>query len=209
MPVPQDCHNPQAESDLSSAARAVGSAADELRGLMEGYQGGDKEAFRELHRRLEPELLAYLTSLTMARTQAEDLVQETFLAVHRSRQTYLPGRAVKPWVLAIARYMFLQDRRKTVRRRQLETSCAVPDVLIPGELKRLADQEVIGKALARLAPDRRESVLLHHALGLSFREIGRLLGVNAGTAKVRAHRGMSELREILGGGTDGETTSNG
>jgi RNA polymerase sigma-70 factor (ECF subfamily) len=138
----------------------------------------------------------------MARSHAEDLVQETFLAVHRSRQTYLPGRPVKPWVLAIARYVFLQDRRAAVRRRQLETSCAVPDVLLPEELRRLADRDVIATALGRLAPDRRESVLLHHALGLSFPEIGQLLGVRAGTAKLRAYRGMSELREILGQAAD-------
>ena len=98
--------------------------------------------------------------------------------------------------------MFLQDRRAAVRRRQLETSCAVPDVLLPEELRRLADRDVIATALGRLAPDRRESVLLHHAFGLSFPEIGQLLGVRAGTAKLRAYRGMSELREILGQAAD-------
>jgi len=161
------------------------------------YQGGDADAVRELFHALQPGLLAYLSGLSLNRSTAEDLVQETFLAVHRSRHTYLSPRPVKPWVFAIARHVFLMERRSSGRRHKLETSCAVSDVLFSAEVQALADREWIERALARLLPQRRESLLLHHALGFSFAEIGKILGIRSGTAKLRAYRRLQDLRAQL------------
>lgn len=51
--------------------------------------------------------------------------------------------------------------------------------------------------LAALLPDRREALLLHHAWGFSFAEIGQLLGIRADAAKLRFSRGMADLRRSL------------
>ena len=63
-----------------------------------------------------PPLLGYLTSLCRDRSQAHDLLQDAFLQIHRSRHTYRPGLPVRPWLFAIARHMWLMDRRTRVRR---------------------------------------------------------------------------------------------
>ena len=62
----------------------------------------------------------YLYTLCRNASLAEDLVQDTFVQLHRSRRTYEPGRPVTPWVFAIARHVFLMNRRTTGRRLRVE-----------------------------------------------------------------------------------------
>ena len=73
----------------------------------------------------------------------------------------------------------------------------LPEVPIPAEMEGLAERDLLRRALAQLPEDRREAVVLHHIQGLSFAEIGAVSGVSAGAAKLRAHRGMVEMREFL------------
>ena len=67
-----------------------------LRVLMAEYQAGSVEAFDRLHDALAPALKAYLASLTRDATRADDLLQETFLQMHRARASHTPGEAVRP-----------------------------------------------------------------------------------------------------------------
>lgn len=163
------------------------------------YQSGDFQAFDELYTRLAPKLRGYLNSMTWDASRSEDLLQESFLQIHRSRRTYIPPRPVRPWVFAIARYVFLMDQRSAVRRRRIEAPAyyELPDVPVPASMEGFADRDSVRRALKALNPTGREALLLHHVWGMSFGEIGRLLGIREGTAKLRAHRGMHNLRQIL------------
>jgi RNA polymerase sigma-70 factor (ECF subfamily) len=84
---------------------------DDLIVLMVRYQRGEMVAFEQLYQRLAPELRRFLAS----DGQADDLVQETFLQIHRSRHTYLPPRPVLPWVYGIARHVRQMNRRSRWR----------------------------------------------------------------------------------------------
>lgn len=167
--------------------------------LMVAYQAGDLKAFEAFYHRLSPKLLGYLSSLTWEPGLAEDLLQETFLQIHRSRHTYLPGRPVQPWAFAIARHVFLMDRRARARRRRIESDRVeeLPEIPVPSFMAELGTRSELQQALAGLADDRREAVLLHHVWGFSFGEIGRMLGIREGTAKLRAHRAIGALRDSL------------
>jgi RNA polymerase sigma-70 factor (ECF subfamily) len=172
--------------------------ARELEQSMVAYQAGSATAFETLYTALRGRLFRYLLSLCLNQARAEDLLQECFLQIHRSRHTYLPGRPVLPWAFGIARHVFLMERRARARRQKLEDpSQELPEVPIPAEVERLAEQNFIRTALVELPGDTREALLLHHIWGFSFREIGAVLGIRAGTAKVRAHRGMQRLRRAL------------
>ena len=175
---------------------------DLLAAQMVAYQNGDAMAFDALYGVVAGPLRGYLRSLTRDAARADDLLQETFLQVHRVRHTFEPGRPVRPWLYAIARNVFLMDRRTRGRRSRHEALAddELPDVPVPAEVESLADRDAVRRALARIDPGRREALLLHHVAGLSFREVGAVLGLTGGAAKVRAHRGAVELREILGGG---------
>jgi len=169
--------------------------------LMVAYQNGDAMAFEALYGGVAGPIFGYLRALTRDAARAEDLLQETFLQVHRVRHTFEPGRPVKPWLYAIARNVFLMDRRAAGRRGRHEglADDELPDVPVPPEVESLADRDAVRRALAQLPPDRREAIVLHHVAGLSFQEVAAVLGVTAGAAKLRAHRGVVELRRLLGG----------
>lgn len=171
----------------------------DLNALMVSYQGGDLRAFDQLYWALRPRLSGYLALLTRDRTHVEDLLQETFLQIHRSRRTYLPGRPVVPWAFAIARHVYLGDERKRSRTRKHETTSgdSPPTIPIPAEVDGLADRERLQQACRQIPADQLESIILNQVWGFTFDEIGGLLGVRAVTAKVRAFRGIKRLRDIL------------
>ena len=91
----------------------MGEGDDELRALMRAYQGGSREAFQEIYARLAPELRRYLRHLVMGADVADDLLQDTFLQMHRSRRAYNPAYAVRPWAFGLARNVFLMNQRAT------------------------------------------------------------------------------------------------
>ncbi len=166
---------------------------------MVAYQEGDFSAFEELYRRLAPRLRGYLSALTWKAAATEDLLQEAFLQMHRSRRTYLPGRRVTPWAFAVARHVYLMHRRDIVRRSKHEDAFGdgVPDLPVPPAVESLATREAVLIALRELAQEGREPLLLHHVWGFSFGEIGSLLGIREVTARVRTHRAVSTLRRLL------------
>ena len=120
---------------------------------MKAYQAGDSLAFEKLYHQLKPRLLQYLMSQTLHRTPAEDLLQETFLQMHRSRRSYLPDKPVLPWAFAIARHVYLMDRRRDLRRQEKELAVRddLPELPIPPEVDTLAEHDLDEEAFERLA----------------------------------------------------------
>ena len=185
----------------------MGADREQLINLMIAYQSGKPEAFESLYKLLRPVLFPYLLYKTYNYSLSEDLLQEAFLQLHRSRRTYLPGKPVLPWVLAIARNVYLMNGRARRRREQHEIcEDPLPEAAALQDFDRIAERQSVRKALSRLTHDQREILLMHHIWGLSFREIAGALGILRGTAKLRAHRAMKELRKILGvsGVTNGQ-----
>ena len=172
---------------------------------MAAYQRGTMEAFETLYVALRGALTGYLRALARDAAVAEDLLQETFLQLHKVRNTYQPPRPVRPWVYAIARHVFLMHRRAAYRRGRHEAIAdkALPELPVLPEIEGLGDRDTVQKALARLPETQREPLVLHHMLGMSFKEVGAVLGISEGAAKVRAHRALAALREIMGVTGDG------
>jgi RNA polymerase sigma-70 factor (ECF subfamily) len=162
---------------------------------MTAYQAGSMEAFEALYAALASALLAYLTTLARDRIVAQDLLQEAFLQIHRSRRAYRPGLPVRPWVFTIARHVWLMDRRQRGRRPQANQE--LPELPVPAEVSGLAERDGLRRALDAMLPDRREALLLHHVWGFSFAEIGQMLGIRPDAAKLRSSRGMGDLRRLL------------
>ena len=87
-----------------------------LAALMAAYQDGRLEAFDGLYLALEAELRRFFTARCHDASRIEDLVQETFLQIHRSRRAYLRHLPVRPWVYAIAKRALLMHIRRMRRR---------------------------------------------------------------------------------------------
>ena len=167
--------------------------------LMARYQAGDETAFEEIYGRLARSLRGYLRTIALPGMTVEDLVQNTFLQIHRSRQSYLRGQPVRPWVFAVARHVGLMARRSSGRRGRVEVQPMdeLPEVPILSRAAGALDRIELGRALRTLSETGREAVWLHHVEGFSFREIAAVQGVSETAAKVRAHRALRALRESL------------
>ncbi len=173
---------------------------------MAGYQAGQLDAFDQVYAGLAGRLRPYLVSLTRDPARADDLLQETFLQIHRSRHTYRPHLPVLPWAFAIARHVYLMDRRAAWRRQRHEVGEPehLPEPSVPSDTGRTADRDEVRRALQEVPRDRRRALVLHHVAGLTFREIGKRLGIREAAAKLRSSRGMSSLRDVLGGRRKGK-----
>jgi RNA polymerase sigma-70 factor (ECF subfamily) len=176
----------------------------ELAQLMERYCDGDQAAFSALWAEASPQLLAYLSSLARHRSTAEDLLQETFLKVHRARGAYVRGADPMPWFHAIGRRVFL-DHVRRVKSLRLEHGVGVEiEATLDGsragsEAEPLFDRDVqatVREAIDRLPPPQREAVELRLA-GKMPASAGAELGVSAGAMKLRFHRAMNRLRTAL------------
>jgi len=192
------CPKPVTNVPRAAKSFIVSEGEQELRALMIRYQGGSLEAFEEIYAQLAPGVRRYLSHLAGRSEMADDLLQETFLQMHRSRAAYNPEYAVRPWVFGFARNVFLMNRRAARNWAKVhETREDLPEFPVLPEADRLGSQDEIRRCIAYLAPDQAEALLLHHEWGFSFEEIAGMLGISAAAARARASRGMAELRVAL------------
>ncbi len=169
-----------------------------LNELMCRYQTGDGAAFEELYTRTRPLVHRYHAALAGG-IQASDLTQETFLQLHRSRRLYDPRLPVVPWLLAIARHVRLMAARTVRRRLAREVPLEDRDIEATAPIDAVLQKAILTQALTRLPEHYRDPIVLHHLLGIGFRDIAGIVGSSEGGARIRASRGMSALRRLLGG----------
>lgn len=166
--------------------------------LMERYVDGSAEAFDELYRRVAPTLMGYLLRLTRQRERAEDLLQVTFAKVHRARESYLRGAPVLPWMLAIARRSFLDERRAASSRNEdLSHDGVLPEPRPEQPALSNDVSEALERALDALPEAYREAIQLTKVAGLSIAQAAAVLGSSETAVKLRVHRGYSQLRKEL------------
>jgi RNA polymerase sigma-70 factor (ECF subfamily) len=137
--------------------------------------------------------------LTGNRADAEDLTQEVFIRVFRHLENYAEG-TFEGWLYRITKNLFLdQIRRRRAARLEpltdvhLRVVHAGPEHDLEG---RTLDPD-IRNALTSLPPGHRATVVLHDIDGLTYEEIGLLLGVPQGTVASRLHRARRQLRTAL------------
>lgn len=182
--------------------------------LMAQLQKGRKEALSELIRRYERELYSYLRRFVGDATLAEDIFQNTFLQVYQKAKQYEQGRAVRPWLYAIATNLAIDALRRAARRpaasleRPIESARyeAVSSLLqsLPGPgkepLEALEEKEraeLVQQAFLQLPEPLRAVVLLAYFRGLKYREIADILGIPVGTVKSRLHVALKRLHDLL------------
>ncbi|MBT8493944.1 MAG: RNA polymerase sigma factor [Deltaproteobacteria bacterium] len=179
---------------------------DDLAALMSRYVGGDAQAFAAFYQGSAPAILAYLIRMAGRRDVAEDVLQETYIKVHRSRSSYVVGANPMPWLYAIAHRTFLDHVRKSSRRRdRVEraaketenkahlTGVPISDYHQPDP----AAGEAIRQALTRLKESQRQALVLTKIEGKSLAQAAAIAGTSVGAMKLRVHRGMNRLRTLL------------
>jgi RNA polymerase sigma-70 factor (ECF subfamily) len=185
-------------SDVDATTRMPDAVR--LQALMVSYQAGDLTAFDHVYVLLAPVIEGFLRRRSLTAATLDDLVQETFLQMHRARRTYDPAYPLMPWVLAIARHCWLMELRRASRRPTSDVDIEdVPLTVRSGAESHEARVDV-HRALTEVPDGQREALVAHHVWGLSFHEVGAQLGITGAAAKLRSSRGMRRLRNLLGRG---------
>lgn len=176
---------------------------DEL--VARAWSGG-AEAREELARRHRNS--AYLLALQLLgnRDDALDVAQDAMLRFFTTLGRIEPGRAVRPWLLAIVRNQ-ARDFWRRQRVRRTESIDADADGLVsqvvdgapdPEEEATRADlRRRVWRAMATLGADHREIVVLRDFHGLSYDELAQAIGIPIGTVMSRLHAARQRLRERL------------
>jgi RNA polymerase sigma-70 factor, ECF subfamily len=169
----------------------------ELRTLMMRYQSADAEALDELVRRVSPPLFRYFNSSRFGRNDAEDMMQDCWMRIHRSRHTYRSSEPVMPWIYAIARHTRLDAYRKRRRLAAREVLVAsVPDILHQGTPE--ARQDDFERLVSTLPDSQREVLFMLKVSGMSLEEIARATASTVGAVKQKARRAYSTIRRTWG-----------
>lgn len=172
---------------------------------VEALRRGEDEAFALVVEALLGPVYRFLLRLSSSATVAEDLTQETFLAVWQGIGSFEGRSRFRTWVFGIAYRQLLRFRDrskvKTVPLDEVrhEGEQVDPDELVLSE----AEQQRVRQAVSGLPSLYREVLCLVHLEGLSYREAAAVLGLPVGTVKSRMHVAFTLLRETLRG-SEGE-----
>lgn len=159
---------------------------------------GDGAAFQKLVDRHAAGLLRLACGLVGNRSDAEDVVQETFLGAFKAAGTFEGRSTVRTWLgqILVRQAAALRRSRRTRQALALEENVlANTGTSRSVQVDRREDVMVM---LQRLSPEHREVIVLREFEQMSYDEIASALGVPRGTVESRLHRARAELRSLLG-----------
>ena len=155
--------------------------------------------FGAVYAALRAQIFSLCLHLTQVRADAEDALQDTFLAVHRALKDFRGEAELKTWVYRIAIRSALARRARSRRHAGLELSTATEDPR-PGVEASVAarlEAQRLATAMGRLSADHRAVLSLFAVDGLSHSEIAQVLGIKEGTVWSRLHLARKKLTELL------------
>ncbi len=181
--------------------------------LMLQVRDGSADAFEELMLRYQGRLVTVLEHLLGKREQAEDLAQETFLRVYRSRLSYRPDSKFSTWLFAIANNLALNARRSQSRRREVNLGPTESGALGPAPLDQIAQaasgqmparqldkaemRDVVQLAIGTLNDRQRLAVLLSKFEEMSYADIAETMEMSPQAIKSLLSRARENLRAVL------------
>jgi RNA polymerase sigma-70 factor, ECF subfamily len=170
-------------------------SGENLEMLMVRYQQGDFAAATVLIRHISPHLHRFFLAKSMSRTDADDLLQETWLQIHKVRHTYRPEEPALPWFYAIARHIRVDHYRKSIRAAAGERELGE---MSKGVFSAPHQADELEALLAPLSESQREVIAMLKVEGLSLEEVARATSSSVGSVKQKVHRAYKKLRETLG-----------
>jgi len=173
----------------------------------------DAAAFEELVLRYQARLISVLEHLVYSKDQAEDLTQEVFLRVYRSRKRYEPGAKFSTWLFTIANNVASNARRSWSRRKEVNVDARASGPMGINPMEQMALEasglmparqidkaemaEIVDTAVQNLSERQRMAVLLSKFEGMSYADIGAVMELSPQAIKSLLSRARQNLRIIL------------
>jgi RNA polymerase sigma-70 factor (ECF subfamily) len=171
--------------------------------LVDRCRRGDLAAFEELYRAHSGRIYGLALRMLGNPADAEDLLQEIFLAAHRKLESFRGESALGTWLYRLATNQILDYvRSRSARTGQMTDGLDDASTLADALGHRLADRAIdrvdLERALAQLPTGCRAAFVLHDVEGLEHREVADVLGIAEGTSKSQVHKARLRLRVLLG-----------
>jgi RNA polymerase sigma factor (sigma-70 family) len=163
---------------------------------------GNLASMSEIYERRHRPLFRFFFRLTGRQSVSEDLTHEVFLRMIRYRHTYQAGDGFEAWMYRIARNAFADHAKK--HRLESPAEDGQLELVTSGrssafdDLSKQQDLSTLYRALRELREDWRELIVMSRFQGLSYDQIGQIVGCETGTVKVRVFRAMKEIGKIFG-----------
>ena len=165
-------------------------------------------------RRYEPRIQGFLRKRLNDEERVEDLTQDTFLRIHRARDSYDPGRKFSTWIHTIANNLLKNEFRNRSRRRETVFSELRPDTTPAGAVSRPVEFQANGAdpeqetyrselrvaidiAIEQMDEHHRIPFVMREVEDLSYEEIAEAIGIPVGTVKSRLNRARNSFRSLL------------
>ena len=181
--------------------------------LMLAVRDDDGSAFEELMRRYQDRLITVLDHLVGNRDQAEDLAQDVFLRIYRSRKSYVPGAKFSTWLFTIANNVASNARRSRSRRKEVnldlrpatttgihsidELAQAASGLMPTRQVDKAEMRDIVRSAISTLNERQRLAVLLSKFESMSYEDIADTMEMTPQAVKSLLSRARSNLREVL------------
>lgn len=184
--------------DMEEELSETDSRGAELERLLRDVGRGDTAAFADLYRSTHAGLYAAALSVMANSHDAEELTHDAYLRIWEAAPGYRAQGTPMAWMLTVTRNLCLME----LRRRGKTTDLSEDQWnAIPAEDRNASveDRDLLQNALAALAPDERQIVLLHAVSGLRHRQIAQMLAMPLGTVLSKYNRAIAKIRANMKG----------
>jgi RNA polymerase sigma-70 factor (ECF subfamily) len=173
--------------------------------LVQQCQAGDMSAFQELVSRYQQKIFMVILGLLRNREDALEISQETFLRAYRKINSFQGGSSFYTWLYRIAVNMAI-DAQRRLKRNPMEFRESMDGVLeernevAKDPFADVHDKQLrvkLSQAINDLTPEHRSVIVLRTMEGLSYKDIGEILGCSEGTVMSRLHYARKKLQEKL------------
>ena len=166
--------------------------------MMLAGQRGDGAAYHRLLSELDPWLRGFYAR-RLPSGQVDDAAQDALIAVHGKRHTYQAGRPFRPWLVAIARYKWI-DRLRAMQRRP--THELPSDIPVNDHEAAVTSAMVLEALLGQLKPSQAIAIRMTKLQGYSVEETATATSQSPSLVKVNVHRGLAKLSALINSGDD-------
>jgi RNA polymerase sigma-70 factor, ECF subfamily len=163
--------------------------------LMLAFARGSTTAFAELFSRYKQPIFGFFRRRLANPDHADELTQETFLAIFRAASTYEPRALFRTWLYAIAMKILYSHRRKSTFRAMFFNADSATSE--PATRETTTSEIILREALGRLPKTDREILMLREFEQLNYAEISGILQLPLNTVRSRLFRARTALRDLL------------